>query len=353
MLDCSIVKLIPAQSWKYIVLSVLAAVCGAALVAGQHYEPNLRETIGPAATLLAAGESGLWTWFHSLVLVLCGQFALSIWWVRSHSVGDFSGSYRLWLWTAGFWLLAGLAAGTGIHQATTQTALCLSRSNLHGLGALCWMAPCTLAAAGLLWCHAREMRGCVPSVSLLLVSTLCYAIAGCLTLDLGLVKLLPHAALISHGVVLAGCICGCLSMSLHLRHVVHESAEPPVQKVVQPPRKQPAAKAAPVPAARTQTRAATAERKDAQPATSSAAVRVDAGHHASQTRADATSAKDDEAYDDDEYDDDEPQRHRKAPIVSPEELRGLSKRQRKELRKQRRDEERESREEHSDSYQRS
>ena len=225
-------RLISHRLWKHvtIVLAVLLTSCGLAFfVLSSHAKPHFNGSVSEqfdSQLRTAALQSvfGLTT----ILLVLSGQMALLIGWLRSHSSIDFDGRYRSWYRLSWFLLSLSVFSISGTSAVVT-----------HLLAALLQPATGTITAArpallfvplvstGMLiaWRLVPDM-GRNRLSQILFLAAIGMA-ATCLTsLAPRLAVMLPplaHAA----GILLAASILfsACL---LHCRFVAHINNDPPV-----------------------------------------------------------------------------------------------------------------------------
>ena len=161
--------------------------------------------------------------YSALLLILAGQYALLIYWARSHSTEDFGGRFRLWNWVALTWFTYAFCLSTEGHLAWTQSVLWFLHGRHIEVPRLCWLIPAAAVGGEFLWLLHRDMRNSRLSAPMLWL-----AAAVCLTA--GVLPLVPNAtvnALVGPALIMGGPLCLFVSMLLHARHVVHLSAEPP------------------------------------------------------------------------------------------------------------------------------
>lgn len=229
--NCPILSVVSRQAWKHwaIVFAGTIFVFGI-LVVGQAW-PDWAPGYGPGLTrLLKSTSSPLVRWIYTLVLFLTAQGACLVWWARSRSLQDFHGNYRIWGWAAATWLFFSFVVATNAHLAFSQTVLHHIHWKNPAAPMWCWLLPAIawglgialrlepelrndrsghflfltaggwyLAVAGMLCQTAFWPNACSPELSILLLAV--FQLAG-------------HASLF-------------LSTTLHARHVLYFSAEPP------------------------------------------------------------------------------------------------------------------------------
>lgn len=197
-----------------------------------HAAPtHMAATHVPVTTLTAlqghALPSPACRFLAELLLVLSAQTSLLIWWVRSRSENDFDGRYSIWLWTAALWFVCALCVATGLHHVGSRLLLSVWPLDLWRKETLCWLIPFAAVGDGLLLGLRRDMRGCRLSLRLLTFSTLAFLSGALLVLLPDMAMHLVEQSLYTHGAFLLSELGLLVSLALHLRYVVHESAEPP------------------------------------------------------------------------------------------------------------------------------
>ena len=219
--------LIPAQTWKLVILAMLALLPAAVGMAVTERIGEWSEAVGPGLERLAAGAPmPLLDWYECLLLLGMGQLAALIGWVRSRSHHDYSGRYWIWPRLA---LVCGLfasARATGLHVALGETIAHHLPAKFWQHETLAWLVPSALLVGTMLVRLRHEMRLGQGSWPGLVLGCVAYWIAGLGCLDV-LDSVLPHATervidvtrFAGHGL----CLLGLL---LHARHVVHRTAEP-------------------------------------------------------------------------------------------------------------------------------
>jgi len=226
-LNLPVSAVIPAAGWKYLVGGVLGLAISAGIIAAGYFSSRLESIAGAEiADLLALPNSRLAQWFSSLLLLLCAQLAMFIWWARSRSLEDFDGRYWLWIHTAGVWFVLSGCLSTEAHTVVSG-AIRLIRSGISQRDAnLGWMIPMGILGIMLARALAREMRGCRASRALLLTACAVQLLTAALHLELESVLSPAVRGIFVQAGLLTGHVALFVSMWLHARHVVHYSADP-------------------------------------------------------------------------------------------------------------------------------
>ena len=229
--DCPAAGLIFRQRWKHWGSAAVLWAMAIALSAATFHTPWVHSHLGPElGRLSTASDSPLVRWFSELVLLVAAEAALLVWWGRSRSASDFSGRYRIWGWCAAACLGFGFCLATGLHEILAQLAVRQFKLRVPD-AALLWMAPVALIGLWLGWRIRREMSGCAASRRVLLLAGLCYtgAVGVAVAHIGGAVLPLGLEPCILRGLVLSGHVALLLSLTLHAHHVLSNTPEPPPQ----------------------------------------------------------------------------------------------------------------------------
>ncbi|QDU82839.1 hypothetical protein Pla110_46020 [Polystyrenella longa] len=226
-------KLISPRTFKHsLVATLLFVVGGLLLVAGLHLETH-PEQFGPGFQSLFNFETGrAVNYFSGGLMTLAGQVAFLVWWARSRSLHDYNGSYRVWAWASTFGIVFGFCLLTEAHVAFSLTVFWLWNMEFWKQDVLCWLAPTLVITGGLFWPLRHDMFECKPSRSLFALAAGCWVIVAFMQIGFDFPgtnnQQAAHAAI---GMI--GALAFFMSMLLHARFVLYETAEAPV--VVQKP----------------------------------------------------------------------------------------------------------------------
>jgi hypothetical protein len=163
---------LPRQLWKRIVIGgifgLMLTATGFLLVQPLAWAAPL----APVAEQLLSGSRPLLLVFATTTLwFAAGQFAALIGWYRSHSENDFHGRYRVWAVLAAGFAGASFLAGTGVHEPLFAAALPYWRWPIWRPAVMSWLAP--LASVGLMlwWRMDRDVRRCLTGLWLMRLAT--------------------------------------------------------------------------------------------------------------------------------------------------------------------------------------
>ena len=231
--DLPLRKVISERTWK---LGSILAVLGLALAAAALLEqaaefvfarlpdvsPVMRSAITTAAAAVRSAAS-------TLMMFAAGQLALLIWWVRSRSLSDLEGRYRIWQLVAASLLAVSL--GLAVDIVRLWPLLLAASEDFAAVAAPAWLpAPLTLAdvvllswGLGLLFCLHSEVRLAKGSLGGVWIAAVCWLAAELVRLDLA--TLAPDWTVAC--LLTIGEFALFTALLLHARHVVYVSADPP------------------------------------------------------------------------------------------------------------------------------
>jgi hypothetical protein len=216
--------LISPRLWKHAAVAAMAFLAWATVIffgdRADQTQNGLEAIVG-----LAAGK--LTTFFSTVMLLTAGQLSFITLWYRSRSRKDFSGSFKLWFYTAVGWLTLCAFQATGAHWNLADAALAGRPFAIWNGRLILWLIPTAIVVVTLYRLLLREMRDCTLSLWTLRLS-------GLAAFGAGLAVMFGHLALTSRVALVAASAAATLwhlllavSMLLHARHVIHETNEPP------------------------------------------------------------------------------------------------------------------------------
>ncbi|WP_417395518.1 hypothetical protein [Gimesia chilikensis] len=220
--------LIFPRRWKLALYYLPVLLCFSGLIAADFYRAELPSEGKTLSGLLSLKQSPLLPILGGGLLFMTGQLALLIAALRTQSLHDFSGRYRLWKWIAcGLFLLA-LCLTTQLHTVWAQTVIELRLFDWGPhTGLLAWLVPalafgCTVALMAYL-----EMRGDRAGLNLLIVAGATYVLS--LTFQFT-DNLIPGEAwhhMIDAGLFYFAHWCLFTSLLLHTHHLLYHSVDLP------------------------------------------------------------------------------------------------------------------------------
>lgn len=227
LIESPLASLIPAAWWKHVLCVLAALALGAGILSANFQAGEWSRTLGPGVTrLFGRSASPVADWYGSLLLFAAAQVALLIWWVRSRSMTDFDGRYRIWTRVAAVWFGFSFCVACGAHRAVSEMVAVWLPERIPHQMILVWLVPSCGVGMGIVGALHREMRGCRASLGCLFAAALLYLCAGAAAL--GAIKLatVSGLAVLEQGILLAAHVLLLESMLLHARHVLYHTAEP-------------------------------------------------------------------------------------------------------------------------------
>ncbi|QDT28102.1 hypothetical protein [Gimesia panareensis] len=216
------------RRWKLALYYLPVLLCFSGLIAADYYRAELPAEGATLSRFLSLKQSPLLPLLGGALLFVTGQTALLIASLRTQSLHDFSGRYRLWKWIASGLFLFALCQTTRLHTIWAQTVIDL---RLFDWGThtqlLAWLVPtlafgCTVALMAYL-----EMRGDRAGLNMLILAGSAYVLS--LTFQFT-ENLIPGEAwhhLIDAGLLYFAHWCLFTSLLLHTHHLLYRSVDLP------------------------------------------------------------------------------------------------------------------------------
>ncbi|MEX2287481.1 MAG: hypothetical protein WD648_10355 [Planctomycetaceae bacterium] len=222
-------KAISRRLWKIWGVGSLGLMVGAALIAASFYADRYYPILGPGFSHLFDLAGGRAIRFYGVVaFLLSGLLSVFVWWARSRSHKDFRRRYRIWSRFAGACFLFSFLIGTDAHLALNETILWFWKRGPVPPAPWSWLAPTGCCVFVFLLMLHRDMRECRASLTMLWMAALSWTAAGGMFVAGGKIPGDPLViAMIQAGTMVFGHWCLLMSLLLHARHVVYKSAEPP------------------------------------------------------------------------------------------------------------------------------
>lgn len=218
---------IPRRWWQLALAGLGLISVALLLVAAAHYGP----AAGPqwqrlVSQFLTLDQPRAAHWFSLLLLFASAQLAAVIGWCRSRSPWDFDGRYRVWAWSALSCMVWSFALHTGACGLLSELLVPFLNVPPSIAARLGWLLPVSIVAVPLGWGLDREMRGCSSSrwMFRLAMALLAVQAVGPLVID---VAALPFGRLCELALELLAQVAVCFALLLHASYVIHHSADPP------------------------------------------------------------------------------------------------------------------------------
>lgn len=222
-------QIVPQKLWKFWAVSAVTALGLLGLLTALVFAEEASTSGSLMGDLIAPLAGRLLHGGGALAWLLTAQMSCVVWWVRSRSQVDYGGRFHVWGWSAGGFVAAAMLCFSDAHRSVAQIVAWLFTgitSNSMGMTAL-WLLP--LSVAGLTWWATlgAEFRNDLGSRVLHSLS----AIAALLLMgvELWTVRSGPTPAmdLLSRLALATLQWSNLTAVWLHLRHVVHVTADPP------------------------------------------------------------------------------------------------------------------------------
>lgn len=221
-------KLVSPRIWKHLFIGAVAFVAGGGILWTGSQQTALGHAGGPGLVrLFNLTDSPAVACYNSALLLLAAQLALLIRWVRSQSLHDFGGRYTIWGWAALSLLVFAGSIATNAHLAFSESIHWRWQLGFERSETLVWLIPAVTMGAALFWLLERDMRG--SRLSRYLLWTAGFSFVGAIILQLAPVEIADahKQRLFKTGASMMGHWAVFLSLLVHARHVIYQTAEPP------------------------------------------------------------------------------------------------------------------------------
>ena len=222
-------QIVPQALWKCWALGVASAVGFLGLLAAWHLAEQASASGSVPGDLLAPFLDRLLLGTGAVAWLIAGQLCCLAWWVRSRSPVDYGGRFYAWGWTAAGFFVASLLCLTDAHRLiATLVSWSVAGGSMNSAGVTAlWLLP--LLIAGLvLWANlGAEFRNDLSSRVLHSVGAICALTLIGLELWNARTGQAEDWELVSRLLLASLQWCHLMSVWLHVRHVVHISADPP------------------------------------------------------------------------------------------------------------------------------
>lgn len=225
-LELAIPNIFPRALWQHLLIGGAWGVLGGLILWAGHVWRDVAATHVELKRLMLPERGALFSWAGGMILLWTAQMAWLTRCVRSRSLKDFHGHYRVWTKVALCWLLFSFCSATGAHHVWSEDIQQIWPADFWMHETLSWLIPAIVLGAGIVWLLHREMAGCRLSLGFLQAASVLYLASAALLLE---VPELPSAAvqcLAAQGCAWAGHVFLALSMQWHARYVIFRSAEP-------------------------------------------------------------------------------------------------------------------------------
>lgn len=217
-------RVISRHAWKHACLTLaILATTGMAIWI---------ELTGSQFALIPAAEPfSISRGLAGISLILSGQLALLIGWIRSHSTVDFSGRYRCWKWLAGFLGAGAFLWLTHLHTALPQLTRVFVEPLIGAVGAARQTVVVVPLAAVTVWVLSRV----IPDMSrnrwsqILFLSAVVLSVARIIIVRGSFAANVENVVL--DAVLLAAANLSLIALLLHSRFVLYICNDPPAVRL--------------------------------------------------------------------------------------------------------------------------
>ncbi len=223
-----ITELIPVRPLLVAVI-ILVALTGVAALETTYI--HLRtSSFGSAAHPLAhrfasldlASRGNVGAWYGACLLALGSAAALVILSVRCHRVDDYSGTYRVWMWTAAALLWGSLDSASGIHHAIGAGMAVFAGT--PQFADLCWLGVYLLVFGALAVRLGIETWHSLSAFSSLAIAAVLYLVAGMAALGLWTITSQLVSTVLVSSITLVAHVAVIATLALYARHVCLDAA---------------------------------------------------------------------------------------------------------------------------------
>ncbi|MCA9017036.1 MAG: hypothetical protein KDA77_17020, partial [Planctomycetaceae bacterium] len=220
--------LIFPRRWKLSFYYLPVFLCLSGLIAADFYRPEFAAPDSAVFKYFSLEQSPLSQFLSGGILFVSGQIALLIAALRTQSLHDFSGRYRLWKWVAGGLFLFALCTTTQLHQVWAETVI---EQRLFDWGPqtplLAWLVPGLLFGLTVSLMTYLEMRGDRAGLNFTIMAAAAYVVSLTLMLTGNLIPWEAYHHLIAAGILYFAHWCLFTSLLLHVHHLLYRSIDLP------------------------------------------------------------------------------------------------------------------------------
>ena len=223
-----ITELIPVRPFL-VTMIILVALTGIAALETLYIQlrtSSWGDTAHPLAqrfvALDLASRGNVGAWYGACLLALGSAAALIILSVRCHRVDDYSGRYRVWMWTAAALLWGSLDCASGIHHTIGAGMAVLAGQ--PQLADLCWLGLYLLVFGALAVRLGIETWHTLSAFSALAIAAVLYIVAGMAALGLWTITSQLVSTVFVSSVTLIAHVAVIATLALYARHVCLDAA---------------------------------------------------------------------------------------------------------------------------------
>jgi hypothetical protein len=220
-------KVISSRRWKLWLVVLAVTLCASALVSAGTAAARPDVPWPAAAATLLSQAGPVQKTFSGTLLLVSAQLAVVVWWARSRSAGDYGGRYRIWMWAAVTLFVWAFCLASGVHALAGEAAQERWPLDVPAAATLYWLAPAAAWLLVMLRGIDRELVRCRSSRCCLWLGALASAAsAGLLAVPDFTV---PHLdrPILEAALALASPVLIFAAVVHHARHVIYITPEAP------------------------------------------------------------------------------------------------------------------------------
>ena len=225
-------KLISQKKWKLSLIGIgliSFSVCFLFISDQIQKEP---ENWSPDIVKLFSFETGLfYRTVNSMLVFLSAQLTLGIWWARSRSIQDFSGQYRTWFTVALIGLIISFCMATDAHLVFSNSIAWYWKIDFWKQELLGWAVPLLGCATAAICSIHIEFRKNRLSLCLFWFSIFIWGSRMALSFDVGQEYLSGQETLVKTASLNVGSIFLFMSLLFHTQFVLYVDGDPPVAQL--------------------------------------------------------------------------------------------------------------------------
>lgn len=222
-------QVVPQKLWKCWSAGAAAALTFLGLLATWYFSEAASASGSFLGDMIAPWADRLLRFGGAMSFWIACQMSCVVWWVRSRSRVDYAGRFHVWGWSAAGFFVASMLCLTDTHHSAAQIvawSFTGAASNSTGVTAL-WLLPLSVAVMAWWATLGAEFRNDLSSRvlhSMSAISALSLMSVQLLTARNGVTT---QTEFLNRLMMIVLPWCSLMSVWLHLRHVVHVTADPP------------------------------------------------------------------------------------------------------------------------------
>lgn len=229
-LSLSLTQVVPQRLWMCWAIGAIGAFLSGVFLSAWLLAENASSHGSALSDMISLFADRLLRAGGAVAWLLAGQLSCAVWWARSRSRLDYGGRFHVWGWTAAGFFLAAMMCLTDSHRFVAQVVAweftgATERST--GVTAI-WLLPIFVGGLTLWATLATEFRDSLHSRVLHSLAAVMAFLLVIAEFSVGRIGTETEREFLGKLLLVAMQWCHLMSVWLHLRHVVHVSADPPV-----------------------------------------------------------------------------------------------------------------------------